>query len=95
MKKKELTKAREQSVKALEKRINEINDKIILLYAKMKAGQEENPKEIRNLKHERAQLKTLVTEKRKVEATEKKEGVKEDKTKKSNSEKEEGVKKEK
>lgn len=77
MKKKELAKQREKSIKVLKSALEKKRRTLSETFVKTKAGQEKNIKKVKILKREIAQLLTIVkekeTEEKKVKSKEKKE----------------------
>ncbi|OGM29580.1 50S ribosomal protein L29 [Candidatus Woesebacteria bacterium RIFCSPHIGHO2_01_FULL_44_10] len=67
MKKLELTKLREKSIKELEKQVEKIKLQKALTEAKMAVGKEKNLKAVAGLKRDIAQILTIIKEKEKAE----------------------------
>lgn len=63
MKKKELENIREKSITELKKTALEAKKEISLVYTKIKAGQEKNTSQMKKLRHNLAQVLTLIREK--------------------------------
>jgi len=73
MKKKELKDIRSKKIVELDKLVAKKKQESIIANAKMKTGQEKKIKKVKNLKHEIAQIMTIIREKQIMEKEEKKE----------------------
>lgn len=73
MKKKDLLELKNKDVAVLEKKLNELRAEALLTFAKIKAGKEKNTSKIRPIKHDIAQILTIITEKKLTERSENKE----------------------
>jgi ribosomal protein L29 len=72
MKKKELAKYRKKSLSDLNKELDKLEISAAHAYAERKAGKDKNLKTVKNLRHDIAQMKTIIAQKRVVSAAEEK-----------------------
>ena len=64
MKKRELVKYREKSISAMEKELAKLKTEVAKAYSERKAGKDQDLKKAKNLRHEIAQIMTLINEKK-------------------------------
>lgn len=69
MKKNDLQSLRKSSKTELEKKVQDLNTKLVELKLKMQRGELANRKEPKNIRHDIAQIKTIMTEQALLEAT--------------------------
>jgi len=81
MKKKDLKDLRTKKIAELDKLVIKKKQESVMANAKMKTGQEKKIKKVKNLKHEIAQIMTIIREKQILEKKEKEESKTKTKTK--------------
>ena len=81
MKKKDLKDLRTKKIAELDKLVIKKKQESVIASAKMKTGQEKKIKKVKNLKHEIAQIMTIIREKQILEKKEKEESKNKKKTK--------------